>query len=326
MEKKRLQVIETSNELSNQVRIPSRRARRDEAQAQYERAWLQNSTQFDPGRNCMERERLERTWHLITAYIDVSGKRIVDLGCGNGLLARRLRDAGAVVQAVDIASNALNELKKHDWHDIDPIQDALPETTLPDSAYDIVVSTDVIAEIPRNDHRLYVAELARLVNPKGYVVCSTPIDIRTEDALNHLAELMHTEFNTVKWVYSYHALYIRLKEFFQIPGLFAKAYEDKNVRQQELQKRKGFNRWWFKMNSTLVPALFWVPLSYLTNPLVKLMRQNRTLLIQLEKICRFFSDINGVSHAIFIGQRRPLEIPDIDHRPVERPKKRTVWE
>jgi len=282
MEKKRLVVVETDNKPASTERIGSRRAKRQEAQAKYERMWLTAPGQFDPTRNCMERERLERTWQLINEFVDLNGKRAVDLGCGSGHLARRLKDAGAIVQAVDISSNALKELKK--WH-IDAIQDTLPDTSLPDGAYDVVVSTDVIAELPRSEHRLYMAELARLVTAKGYVVCSTPIDIHSEDALQQLAELAHTEFDVLKWVYSYHALYVRLKAFVEA-----------------------------------------VPIPYITHPLARLLRQNRTLLLKLEKICHFFSDVNGISHAIFIAQRRPLEIPDMDHRPVERPKKREVWE
>ncbi len=326
MNNKRLSIVEVSNKPTEERRLSSRRVKRQEMQAKYERLWLIKPEQFDPTRNCMERERLERTLQLIQSHLSLSGKRVVDIGCGNGTLAKRLRDAGAVVQAVDIASNALKQLQQHDAADIETLQDALPETSLPDNTYDLVVCTEVIAELNAPDYRLFFAELARLVKPTGYVVCSTPLDIHSEDALQRLSELAHTEFNVIEWVYSYHALYQRLIDFISAPGRYSKAYRDTNYRLSELQTRTGFNRMWFRWNSLLLPALFWVPLSYITNPLADKLSQSRFLMLKLESISRFFSDISGITHAIFIGQRRPLEIPDRQHQPIERPKKREVWE
>lgn len=326
MNNKRLAIVEVSNQPGTERRLPSRRVKRQEVQAKYERLWLVKPEQFNSTRNCMERERLDRTMELIQEHLCVVGKRIVDLGCGDGTLAKRLRDAGGLVQAVDIASNALKVLQTEDSTDIEITQDALPETSLPDNSYDLVISTDVIAELNVPDYRLFFAELARLVKGTGYVVCSTPLDIHSEDALQRLTELAHTEFNVMRWVYSHHALYQRFINFLSAPGRFVKAFRDTTYRQVELQSRQSLSRLWFKCNSMLIPSLFWIPVAYLTDPITERFRQNRWIMLKLEKVCRFFSDINGISHAIFLGQRRPLEIPDPRLQPVERPKKREVWE
>lgn len=326
MNNKRLGIVEVTNQRTTEQRLPSRRVRKQEMQAKYERIWLLKPEQCDSTRNCMERERLERTYHLIQDYFHIAGKRIVDLGCGDGKLAKRLRNEDGIVQAVDIASNALKCLQQDHAEGIEVIQAALPETSLPDNGYDLVISTDVIAELNVSDHRLFFAELARLVKSTGYVVCSTPLDIHSEGALQRLAELAHTEFNIIQWVYSYHALYLRLLDFLSSPGCFVKAFRDNSYRQSELQARMGFSRIWFKCNSMLAAALLWIPISYLTDPLTKRLKQSRYTLLKLEKVCRFFSDINGISHVIFIGQRRPLEIPVPRQHPVERSKKREVWE
>jgi 2-polyprenyl-3-methyl-5-hydroxy-6-metoxy-1,4-benzoquinol methylase len=326
MTNKRLGIVEVTNQPVAEQRLPSRRVRKQEMQAKYERIWLLKPEQCDSKRNCMERERLERTYHLIQDYLHIAGKRIVDLGCGDGALAKRLRNEGGIVQAVDIASNALKRLQQDHAEDIEVLQDALPETSLPDNSYDLVISMDVIAELNTPEYRLFFAELARLVKSTGYVVCSTPVDIHSEGALQRLADLAHTEFNITQWIYSYHALYLRLIDFFSSPGSFVKAFKDISYRQSELQARTGFRRIWFKCNSMLAATLLWNPISCMTNPLTKWLRQSRYTLLKLEKICRFFSDANGISHAIFIGQRRPLEIPEFRQQPVEKSKKREIWE
>lgn len=326
MTSKRLAVIEVSNQAATENRIPSRRTRKQEMQAKYERLWLLKPEQFDSSRNCMERERLERTYRLIIDHLHVNGQRIVDLGCGDGALVKRLKEAGGNIQAVDIAANALKRLQKSESQGLEIIQDALPETSLPDNSYDLVISTDVIAELNTPDYRLFFAELARLVKPTGYVVCSTPLDINSEDALQRLEELAHTEFHIIRWVYSYHALYQRLIAFFLAPDCFVKASKDPAYKQSELQSRASLSRLWFKLNSLSITAFIWRPISLITHPLANWLQQNRNVMLKLEKVCRFFSDISGISHAMFIGQRKPLEIPPPFQQPVERPKKREVWE
>lgn len=321
----RLSIVEVSQKAS-QRNLPTRLAKKQERQANYERLWLIHPQQFHPFRNCMEAERIERTWQLIQEQTSLSEKSVVDLGCGEGTLARRLDKSGATVQAVDIASNALKRVKSDEENTIKTIQDVLPETSLPDSSYDIVISTEVIGELDKAEHRLFFAELSRLVKPEGFVVFSTPLDIDSEDALQQLIDLAHTELNIIQGIYSYHSLYLRIKRLCKIPGSFIKACKDPQKRENEIRKRLGINKFLFRMNSTPVFAILWTPIAYLSEKLVAILRKNRRLLLRLEKICRFFSDANQASHGIFVAKRRPFEVPDQEDRPIERPKKREVWE
>ena len=299
---------------------------REEIQARFERMWRQNPQQFDPLRNCMERERLKRTFLLIQKYISLKEKKIGDLGCGAGRLSQTLNEAGGVVEAIDVATIALEKIREKALA-IKTIQDCLPSTLLKDDAYDVVVCTDVIAYLPDKDHRLFFNELARLVKKDGYVVCSTPIDLNSEDALQRFASLAQTELEFLDWIVSYHRLYIALRSFCEAPDNFFQASWNEEFRNSKLAERNSFWKWWFKINSTPYLRLFWKTIAFGFNPIARFIKDNRTLMLILEKVSRFLYGEAAISHAIFIGKRRLLIEPPAEIPPVfERKQKKTVWE
>ncbi len=254
----------------------------------------------------MERERLNRSFALLEEHLSLQGKHVVDLGCGGGIFSRRLRDVEAKVDAVDIAKNALITLESEDTTDIKAIHDYVPRTRLEDSAYDLVVCTDLIAHLPNKEHRLFISELARLVKGNGYILCSTPIDIHSEDALKRFSSLAETELQIIRWKLSYHRLFIRLRDLFEAPSRYARARKDREYRENARKESSSFSRWWFQLNSAPLLGGFWALFQYLTNPIASLLRQNRVILLFLEAICRLLWRESGVSHAIFLAKRRPL--------------------
>jgi hypothetical protein len=60
-----LTIISVTPPSPQKMPLPSRLTRRRELQAKFERLWLLEPEQFNPLRNCMQRERLERTYQLI---------------------------------------------------------------------------------------------------------------------------------------------------------------------------------------------------------------------------------------------------------------------
>lgn len=305
----------------------SKNGRRQEAQAKFERLWRIDPEQFNPLRDSMGKERLERTWKLIQEMMNVEDKQIVDLGCGGGVFSRRLAKEGAHVHAVDISSLALQLIQKECPSNITVSQDYLPRTLLNDSEYDLVISTDLIAYLPTDEHRLYFSELGRLVKADGYTICSTPLDINSEDSLERFASLAETEFTPLKWVLSYHLFYIRILDFLKAPQRFAQAGKDKEYRHQSINERRGITKWWFRVNSNAFLSSIWSLISYMTKPIYQAFSKSSVLLISCEKVCKFFWGESGVSHAIFIGKRRPLvtHVPE-DAQPQEIKHKKQVWE
>lgn len=170
--------------------------------------WSTAPEDFDPTRNSREIERIERTWELIKKIPELEKKVIIDVGCGTGEIARRLKKLGATVHALEASQIPLRDLEKEG---ITTICESLPKTKLREGHYDLVICTDVIAYLPSNEHRLLMLELSRIVKKEGYVICSTPLDIYSEDALEIFESLLRTEFVIEEMVLSYHALHIRIK-------------------------------------------------------------------------------------------------------------------
>lgn len=335
MSNNRLNVTYTDNK-QNTRPISNARAQKEEIQATMERLWLKNPQQFDPLRDSIERKRINDTFNAILPFISLNQettigklkeKKVADLGCGAGILSRKMRDAGANVDAVDVASQALQRLKSGDMHNITAIQDCLPSTALNDQTYDLVVCTELIGYLKAADYRMLMAELARLVKSEGVVACSTELDINTNDPLERFVALTETEFTVEKWILSYHLLQIRLCHFFEMPAYYIKCHKDRECRQKEIDKRKGLRRQWFVWNTQLPLNMFWRAMGVLFNPLASFFRQNAWIMNVLEKITRFFWNEAGISHVLFIGKRRPLTFPvKPEDVPRELKHKRQVWE
>lgn len=323
----RLKIVSVHNKESSDQKSLRPRTNRQEVQARFETMWHRTPEKFDPLKDCMERERFARTLAMIDKLPSLKDKKIVDLGCGTGALSRKLRDIGAQVTAVDIAKNALEKFHKVDDENITLIHDCIPHTKLEDGSFDIVICTDLIGYIKSKDHRLFISELARLVKKDGYVVCSAPIDIYSEDALEKFFTLAETELDIVHCQLSYHSYYLKWLNFLKAPACFAKGRKDQAYRKEALSKRHHLGRWWYKINSAPFIGDIWRYLQYFFRPIYSWIKQSRVFMIYLEKICRILSSEAGVSHAIFIAQRRPLmNNPPIESHPLEMKTKKSVWE
>lgn len=298
----------------------SRGSRRQEMQATMERLWLQNPSQFDPQRDSIQRQRLKYTFDAINTAISLQGALVADLGCGAGDLTRMLRDAGATLHALDIAGNALQKLKENDMTRITPYQECLPNTTLKDNAYDLVLCTELIGYLHKNEYRLLLNEMARLVKNSGIVACSTAFDINTEDPLDQFASLAETEFTIDRWVLSNHRLLLKLCQFFEAPEYYIKASNNKS---NVMQKKSSLQRLF-----TSVPMVFiWKGVNLIAKPIAHSLRQSNWIRDKLEKISMALWSQLGTTHALFIGRKRPLSFPlPSKEIPKELKHKRQVWE
>lgn len=326
MAESRLNIISISSEISDNSYQNSRKAQLDALRAKFERLWLMDPERFNPLRNCIERERLERTWDLINKHVDLVNQPTVDLGCAAGVFTRRLRNGGAKVDAIDIAENALKKFKETDAKNIQLKQDSMPATQLADHAYQLVICTELIAEIPKEDYRLFFAELARLIHPNGRLVCSTPIDIDSVGGVERFQELAQSEFDIIEDVTSYHTLSLKLIRFFKAPSRFIESWQNPQFKSKEIASLKGFSRLWFWLNSSPLLVWFWYACNPMTQPINKLHNNNRKLLLILEKASRFLWDREGISHYLFIAKRRPLPTFNANDIPLERPRRKEVWD
>lgn len=321
-----LHIVFTENITPSKV-ILNKKSRRDEIREQMDLLWQLNPEKFDPQQDCIEKKRIQSTFDAIASFGDLSKAIVVDIGCGNGTLARMIRDAGGNIDAVDVSPIALSELSKKNIQGINLIQDCLPTTKLLDKAYDIVICTEVIGYLNPSEYRMAMAELARLVKKEGVLVCSTSLDINTENPLDRFAALGETEFNIDEWLLDYHRLLIRLRNFFEKPARYAKAGGDLKFKEAELKKKKGLSRKWFAFNSSRIITPCWKLIAFFTRPIQSYLRTSTRTMSALERLSRFIWSDEGISHATFIGKLRPLSFPvKEDRAPRELNHKRQVWE
>jgi len=322
-----LNIIATDDNQSLPKKSITKATKRTTAKAKLDRLYLTEPDQFNPLIDAIGRERVKRTTDLIKQFLTGNERCAADLGTGTGIFAKSLSELGIKVDAVDIATVPLKALVEKNLDNITVFQDYIPHTTLDSDFYDLVLGLDVIAYLNRDEFRLFFAETSRLVNLEGLVIISTPLGIDSEDALQNFLELVVLEFDIKKCVLSHHGLFIRLLRFFEAPATFVKASSDKTFFNQELYKRFSINQALFKFNTSKLPSFFWSFIKLFSNPILQFLKQNRFLLIQAEKICRFFSYETSASHAIIVGKRRKLFEPEDVIQDIILPrKKERIWE
>jgi 2-polyprenyl-6-hydroxyphenyl methylase/3-demethylubiquinone-9 3-methyltransferase len=111
----------------------------------------------------------------IEARAGLAGRRVLDVGCGGGLLAEGMARRGARVTGIDLAPEALAVARLHAIESGTAVEyrEAPVESLAADEpgAYDLVTCLEMLEHVP--DPAAVVAAMARLVRPGGHVVCST---------------------------------------------------------------------------------------------------------------------------------------------------------
>jgi 2-polyprenyl-6-hydroxyphenyl methylase / 3-demethylubiquinone-9 3-methyltransferase len=105
----------------------------------------------------------------------LAGARVLDVGCGGGLLCEALARAGAEVTGIDLAPGMIEVARLHaaaqnlkiDYR----LQDAQELAAAAPGAFDIVTCMEMLEHVPRP--AATIAALARLVRPRGALFVST---------------------------------------------------------------------------------------------------------------------------------------------------------
>lgn len=100
-----------------------------------------------------------------------SGRVVVDLGCGGGLLGVPLAQRGARVVGIDLARQALAAGQARGERRFRPVAGDLGAVPLADGFADVVLLADVIEHV--DEPRAVVAEAVRLLRPGGHLFVNT---------------------------------------------------------------------------------------------------------------------------------------------------------
>jgi len=135
---------------------------------------------------------------LYEMLLEYKGSRILDVGCGNGVIAGRLLDAGFDVYGIDASATGINIANgtspgRFFIHDI--FSEKLPDA-LSKFQFDVVISTEVIEHIyaPRK----YIKLIENCLRPGGVVIISTPYHGYLKNLAMALTGKMDKHF-TVLW-------------------------------------------------------------------------------------------------------------------------------
>ncbi|MEV4251461.1 class I SAM-dependent methyltransferase [Streptosporangium canum] len=102
---------------------------------------------------------------------DVTGRRILDAGCGSGPLFSALRDRGAIVTGVDASAGMLELARQRLGADADlRVVDLASPLPFPDDAFDDVIASLVLHYL--EDWGPTLAELRRVLRPGGRLLVS----------------------------------------------------------------------------------------------------------------------------------------------------------
>lgn len=132
--------------------------------------WWDPNSEFKP---------LHQINPLRANYIDsrspVAGKKILDVGCGGGILTEALAQRGAEVTGIDMSEEPLNVAKLHRLEselEIDYHQSTAEDWAQEHAGqYDVVTCLEMLEHVP--DPASVIAACAKLVKPGGYVYFST---------------------------------------------------------------------------------------------------------------------------------------------------------
>lgn len=132
--------------------------------------WWDKNSEFKP---LHEINPLRLNW--IDGLVALEGKRVLDVGCGGGILSESMHFKGADVTGIDLGEKALNVAKLHQLESgakVDYQYIAVEQLAAKQPAsFDVVTCMEMLEHVP--DPAAIVAACATLVKPGGAVFFST---------------------------------------------------------------------------------------------------------------------------------------------------------
>ena len=132
--------------------------------------WLDTSSEFKP-----LHEINPLRVGFIEQYAGIRGLKILDVGCGGGILSEGLAERGAEVTGIDLAEKSLKVAKLHLFEsglNVDYRKVPVEELAAAEPAsYDVVTCMEMLEHVP--SPASIVAACAALVKPGGWVFFST---------------------------------------------------------------------------------------------------------------------------------------------------------
>lgn len=132
--------------------------------------WWDKNSEFKPLHD-INPLRLE----YIDSQVGLKNKRVLDVGCGGGILSESMYAKGAEVTGIDLGEKALNVAKLHQYESGTKVDYRLVSVeqlaSEQPASFDVVTCMEMLEHVP--DPEAIVVACARLVKPGGALFLST---------------------------------------------------------------------------------------------------------------------------------------------------------
>lgn len=115
---------------------------------------------------------LQRRFALMTQYIDLKDKHIVDCGCGSGDYVMKFLEYSPHVRGVEYSADKVEEFRSRACHPESVAQGDIENLEFRDHTFDVVLLNEVLEHVP-NDRRA-LQEAHRVLKPRGFLVVFSP--------------------------------------------------------------------------------------------------------------------------------------------------------
>lgn len=164
---------------------------------------------------------------------EIKGKKILDLGCGDGVLSYLFAKNGAEVIGIDSSEEAIKFAKEKckDLKTIDFLSASVYDLPYEDRRFDYIVCSDVI------EHLKYplkmLSEIKRVCNSEGKIIITTDIKLSEKplDKMHYreyseeeLRELLERYFGNVEIIKSHPLFWLKFQNKIILGHLFLKYF------------------------------------------------------------------------------------------------------
>lgn len=114
-----------------------------------------------------------RTKIVMELLGDLKGKKVLDVGCGDGKFTSALTSRAVEVQGIDLSKRAIlfakNLVRKATFLVVDASHLCFKNET-----FDIITCLDVMEHLPENERERTIREVYRVIKKKGILIFSVP--------------------------------------------------------------------------------------------------------------------------------------------------------